>query len=472
MTIELGTLETASNARILDAIRYEATPEYQRRVPAATRAGLQRVLQEIAEYRPMWNEFESAFVNKIGTTIGRTQSWTNPLAIFKTGLLNHGDTIEEYEVGLLKAYNLDPRRDYGERALFGRELPAVQSNYHRINRQDVYKHTINESLLKRALVTEGELASYASKLMQAPIKSDNWDEFLLMTELFAEYERNGGFFKVQIPDVAAAASTEAQAKAALRAIRQSAGNLKFLSTRYNAAHMPVFADGSDLVLFCTPEFKAAIDVNALAAAFNIALADVPTRFIEIPKDRLNIDGVQAILTTKDFFVVADTLLRNESQWNPLNLHMNYFWHHQGIISASRFVPAIAYTTKPGTDVVEIDPVTITEMTGFDIYDVDGRLVYASKATGVQGTLNPGQVYQVVPDITTNPANTNWREFAFRFALSGVNSPRSTISNSGVLTLSQQETSEKFRLKVIAPNGADIDKELKNSGKTAPVWPAN
>ena len=465
MTIELGILEDATNERVLDSIRYEATPEYQRRIPVATQAGVERVLAELGEYRPIWNEFENAFVNKIGTTIGRTQSWTNPLSTFKMGLFTNGDTIEEYEVGLLKAYNLDPRRDYGERALFAREMPDVQSNYHRINRQDVYKYTVNESLLKRAFLEDGGLSSYVAKLMQAPVKSDNWDEFLLMTQLFAEYEKNGGFFKVNIPDVASAASTEADARVALRRVRQSAENLKFISTRYNAAHMPVFAAESDLVMFCTPEFKAAIDVNALAAAFNIDRANIPTQIITIPQDRFDIDGVQAIVTTKDFFVVADTLLRNESQWNPMNLHTNYFWHHWQIISASRFVPAIAYTTGPGTEVVELSP-TISGITKLTATDVDGKVVT---------TVNPGMVYQITPTLTTVPAGaTDWFRLGVRTTVTGATSPRTFISDSGVLRLSPLETAAKLTVTAFAVDDESKKStlELTVSTDTAPVWPAD
>lgn len=463
MNFTLGWLQDATNERVLDAIRFEASGDYQRRVSEAAQVGIARVLKELGDYRPVWNEFESALVNKIGATIGRTQSWTNPLAQFKHGLLQYGDTIEEVEVGLLRAYNIDPNVDYGEKMLFGRELPEVQSNYHRINRKDMYKFTTNEAILKRAFLNDGGLGAYVSKLMQTPLKSDNWDEFLLMCQLFPEYEKNGGFFRINVPDITGLTPSAEDVRTNLRRIRSAAENLSFLSTRYNAAHMPVFADVSDLVLFCTPEYRAAMDVDALAAAFNIERADIPSRIITVPKERLDIDGAQAILTTKDFFIVADVEMANESLYNPVNRHTNYFWHHTQIISASRFVPAIVFTTLPGSDVIEIEP-EVTAITGLTVTDVDAQTVTS---------VAPGMLYAVTPTITTDPADAlGWWRLGVRLVLSGNTSPRTFLSDSGTLRIAGSEQADKLTITAF-----DVDNEVTTysttvtvTGENTPVWP--
>src|SRR5690606_13770167 len=109
--------------------------------------------------------------------------------------------------------------------------------------------------------------------------------------------------------------------------------LTFLSRNYNAAHMPVAADADELELFMTPEFQAAIDVEALANLFNVAYGEVNSRITVV--DKIGIPDVQAILTTRDFFVVADTYYDTTNQPNPVGLHENFFLHHHQIISASR-----------------------------------------------------------------------------------------------------------------------------------------
>lgn len=467
MAVELGVLTDANNARVLDAIHNDASMEYQKRIPSATQAGVDAVMKNLQEYKPQFNEFENAFVNRIGMMIGRSKSWTNPMAEFKIGMLTWGDTIEEYQVGLLKSHTYDGNRDYMEKAIFGREMPEVQANFHTVNRQEFYKVTVNESMLHRAFLSQFGLSEYAAKLMDAPIQSDNWDEFLVMCRLFREYEDNGGFFKVQVPNVAALSSSEADAKQVLRVIRGIAGEMKFLTTMYNAAKMPMFATPDEMVLFCTPAFEAALDVNALAAAFNIERAQIPNRIVTIPESQFDIPGCQAILTTRDFFVVADQKMENTSQFNPVGLGTNYFWHHWQVVSASRFVPAVMFTTEAGTVVVS-DPVEIVSIDSISITDIDGVPITA-------GAVERGMTYQCLAAITTNPANATGR-FGVTWAISGNTSLRTHITNTGVLRIAGTEDSASITVSAFDSNEAgnadlvSFDVAVVPGGDATPAWP--
>ena len=62
--------------------------------------------------------------------------------------------------------------------------------------------------------------------------------------------------------------------------------------------------------------KANIDVEALAAAFNLSPVDMYARVIPVPAEQMGIDKAQAILTTKDFFVIADNPLENNEPAEP------------------------------------------------------------------------------------------------------------------------------------------------------------
>ena len=461
----IGVLNDANNARIFDAIRYDASPDYQRRIPEATQAGMDAVVKNLTEYRPAYNEFENALVNRIGMVVGRSKSWTNPLSEFKKGLLTFGDTIEEYQVGLLKAHNYDPDRDYMEGALFGRELPEVQSNFHRVNRQDFYKVTVQENILRRAFLDDFGLSSYVSDLMSAPLQSDNWDEFLLTCRLFHEYESNGGFFRVNVPDVASLSSTGDDARLALRKMRALAEEMRFLSTRYNAAHMPSFANPEDLVLFTTPQFRAALDVDALAGAFNIERAQIPHRIVTIPEEQLNIDGAQAILTSKDFFIIADQRMENTSMFNPISAGTNYFWHHWQVISASRFVPSVMFTTLAGDEIISITP-TITAISAVTLKNVDGTTVT---------TVDRGMTYQAIATITTNPVGSDAR-LGLTWAVLGNQSARTRISQTGVLMVSPTEGSTSLKIVVNDSNDNESVEEVVREvsvsvvGESSPQWP--
>jgi hypothetical protein len=463
MALETVPFRNPSNVDIFNAIRKNATIDYQRRIPAATKANVQDTIQNLLDYRPQMNEFIDSLVNRIGLEIVRYNSWTNPLAEFKRGMLEFGSTIEEINIGLLEAKRYDVDRDYLEGAIFGVEKPDVQSSFHVINRQDYYKLSVNETLLKRAFLAEYGLSSFIVGLMNAPTTSDNWDEFLLTMSLFKEYDRAGGFFNVQVPDLSVTTSDAADARYALRRFREFGDNLKFISTHYNASGMPVAASPDEMVLFVTPEAKAAMDVEALAAAFNIDRAEAPQRIIAVPKEHFGIDNVQGILTTRDFFVIADSRIDTTTAINPVGLHTNYFLHHHQVVSASRFVPAIKFTTEPST-VINLDNTPVTGITEPLVVDFEG--------VPVESYVTRGEAYRILVAAETTPEGG--ANDAVRFDITSVHNLRTYISQTGVLHVAPDEDNVIIGIDIIATD-TDVPQllssiELDVNGPKLILWP--
>jgi hypothetical protein len=459
MVLDVRPFRNPNNVDILNAIRKNSTVDYQKRIPAATKANIQDTVNNLLNYRPQMNEFIDALVNRIGLEIVKNNLWTNPLAKFKRGMLEFGDTIEEINVGLLKAKRYDTDRDYLEADIFGQERPDVQSSFHKVNRQDFYKISVNEAILRRAFLSDYGISSFITSLMSAPTTSDNWDEFLLTTSLFKEYDRNGGFFYVNVPDVAASGSTENDAKYALRRMRELAGNLKFMSTHYNAAGMPVAAQPDELELFITPEANAALDVEALAGAFNIDKAQFAGRTTEIPSEYWDIEGAQALLTTRDFFVIADQRIDTTNVVNPVGLHTNYFLHHWEVVSASRFVPAVLFTTQPGT-VINISDTPVTDVVIPTIQDDGGNVV-----TDVER----GEIYQIISEATTDGDNN-----AVRYDITSVHNIRTRVTQLGALYIAPDEEATTISVDVTAVD-TDVPQLLKTLtanvvGDKLILWP--
>lgn len=390
----------ATNAQILNAVRTDASFAYQQRIPAATQGDVTDTVNNLLEYRPMMNEFIDALVNRIGDVVIKSKVWTNPLAQFKRGMMQYGETIEELATTLVQAKRYDPNSCHED--VFKCSPPDVMSNFHSINRQDYYPLTINDMLLRRAFLTDYGLQDLVGRIMETPYTSDYWDEYLIMRNLFAEYARIDGFYKVQVPD-ASAASTRSEkqddAMAITEAVRSMAGKMRFLSGQYNAAGVPTFTSNDDLVLFATPEFVAMLDVNVIAFAFNASAADFKMRVVEI--DDFGIDGCQAILCDRDFFMCADTLIDFESIRNPKAISWNYWLHHHGIYSVSRFVNAVMFTTEAGTGAT-VPAVKATGVT-LDYAEVDGvKPAFAERGAKtrliatVQGTVAPETEGYAVP----------------------------------------------------------------------------
>lgn len=459
MAVEAPEYTAPNNVDILNAIRKNAGLDYQRRIPAATKANIQETISDLWDYAPSRNEFLDALINKIGLTLIKSQLWTNPLAKWKRGMLEFGDTIEEINAGLLEAKVYDANRDYLEKDIFGAEYPDVQSSFHKVNRENYYKLTVKEPLLRRAFLSENGLSTFVSNLMQTPATSDQWDEFLLTCSLLPEYDRNGGFFKINVPDLTTVTANGNDARYALRRMREMAGNLQFISTRYNASGMPIAATPDELELIITPEANAAIDVEALAGAFNIDKSAIPSRTTIIPKEHFGIDGAQAIMTTRDFFVMADQRLETTSAANPIGLFQNYFFHHWEVVSASRFVPAILFTTDASTPYV-IDDYPVTGLNALVLTDINGD----TATNAVRGSAV----------IVTGSAITQGTNNAVRYELSGNVSPRTKISQTGVLLVSIDEASESLTVTAYAVDSSNPQLSetltIPVVGDKAEIWP--
>lgn len=421
---DIRPLKPTPNWELLNRIKNDASPDYQARIPNATKNGIQDTVANLTKYRTHYNEFLDSLVNRIGLVIARNNSWSNPLAPFKRGLLTYGDTIEEIQSGLITARTYDPDREALEKDIFGTYRVDVETNFHTVNRQNYYPITINQPLLNRAFLEPGGLTTFISQLMEAPSTSDQLDEYLLMRQLLPEYASNGGFYKINVPDISHLNSNQDAARQVVKTARALAGRLQFLSTHYNAAHMQVSAKPEDLILICTPEFQAAIDVDALAGAFNADKMEMSGRIVLV--DDFGITGAQAVLTTKEFFVVADQTFETASAWNPVALQNNYFLHHWQVISASRFVPAILFWTGPGDTIpVNITPVVSVET--IQITDRDGN---------VPSSVVRGELYNLFTQADTNPSGGP--NDGVRWTITGNTSNHTYITRYGVLHVGGDE----------------------------------
>lgn len=464
MVVNLRPLrDDLTNVEWLNAVRNEAGYDYQRRVPEATQANVQTVIQNLFNYKPLMNQFIDALVNRIGLVIFQNTIWTNPLAKFKRGTLEYGETIEEIMAGLLEATAYDADRDELEKEVFGAMTPEVQASYHTVNRRDRYKLTIKEPLLRNAFLTSNGLGEFITNLMSMPQTSDQWDEYLLMSNLFKEFDMAGGFFNIQVPDVSDQSSDSAESRFLLRRMRELSNTLPFISRLYNPAGMPVAARPEDLELFVTATAEAAMDVEALAAAFNIGKAEFGGRRTVMPVEHFGIPGVQAIITTRNFFVVADQRIDTTAIQNPAALFTNYWLHHWEVISASRFVPVVMFNSERASTVISVNETPVSSIGPIDFFDSEG--VAATK-------LNRGELYNVTVNAVTTPAG-GFND-AVRYTLRDKRSVFTRITNGGSLYIGPDESLDVIFVDVYAvdtyPPQITASDSLPVVGDQIQPWP--
>lgn len=444
------------NSEIIAAVRDEASNDYQRRIPDAIKGDQEATLRALNNYQPNWNEFTAVLLNLVAMQVVRSNSWQNRFAMFKKGMVTNGDTVEEIQTGLVKGYLYDPRREYGEKVLFGKHLPEVQSSFHKKNRESIYPISVQRPTLQRAFLTDGGLADFVSNIVDSLGTSDNLDEFLMMVESMKLYNDMDGFFKVHIADIASPSSTSDDARSVLRTLREYADTLPFISRHYNAAKMPVTADPENLYLICTPQFKSSLDVNGLAQLFNVSYGDVNYKTIPIPRQYMP-DGIEGILTTSDFFQVYDLYFDTAVQPNVAGRYENYFLQHDQIISTSRFVPAIAFTTGEG-DVIDVTETPVTGVSDITLTDAAGATVTE---------VIRGQYYIVNAAAISTGDNT-----AVDLELAQPHSNFTQLAQSGAFSVSLDEKSTSLTITATATDGRNFSSTLTVPvvGDRVDFWP--
>ena len=374
---------TNTSEQVLNAIRNAASVDYKNYVPIATAnaESIKAVGAVLMDYPALRNEFLNALVNRIAKVIVTSKMYDNPLAVFKRGFLEYGETVEEIFVDLLAPHEFSP--ETAEKEVFKREIPDVKAAFHVLNYTKFYKVTIEEQELRRAFLSVDGVTDLIAKITDKLYTSANYDEYIVTKYLLARNILDGFFTAVSIPD------WQADKKNTVVAIKATANDFKFLKPKYNPAGVYTHTPTENMFVFLTAEFDAAMDVDVLSAAFNMEKADfignrmLVDSFAELDNDRLKLlfaddpnyreitaeesnalKTVPAILVDRDFFMFFDNLNEFTENYNGEGLYWNYFLHQWKTLSTSPFANrAIFIQGAPSINSVTVTPAQATAQAG-------------------------------------------------------------------------------------------------------------
>ena len=375
---------TNSSVEVLNVIRNNASQNYRDYVPIATpdADSIREIGAVIMDYPQLQNEFLSALVNRIGRVLITSKMYDNPLQMFKKGMLEFGETIEEVFVNLAKPFQFDP--EDAESTIFRREMPDVKSAFHIMNYQKYYKTTIQNDQLRQAFLSWDGITDLIAKIVDAMYTGANYDEFITMKYLLAKHILNGRMYPVTVPAV-----TSANMKEIVSTIKGVSNNFEFLSNKYNVSGVYNKSDKSDQYMLINSNFDATMDVEVLASAFNmdkaefagrrvlvdsfgsldnarlaVLFADDPT-YTEIgSSDLAALDAIPCVLVDKDWFMVFDNYYNFTEQYNGQGLYWNYWYHVWKTFSVSPFANnAMFIPAVPSVTSITVTPSTATVATG-------------------------------------------------------------------------------------------------------------
>lgn len=321
----------ATSSAVINAI----APALSERIPTATATNLAEIGQYILNNKALANQFLNVLVNRIARVIITSRLYENPLAVFKKGTEKYGDIIEEIFVNVANAHEFDPQ--VAENEVYKRVIPDIGAVYHQMNSQLFYKATISEEQLEKAFVSEQGMRTLIAGIVDSLYSGANYDEFISMKNIFAE-SKNEMFY------IQTAAPSTSNIQNIVTNIKAASNLMEFMSESYNAVGVKNFTPKNKQVLLLRADIDAIIDVNVLAAAFNMDKAEFMGRKILVDNFGADNPDVYAILCDDEFLMVVNNLDKFTEQYNAEGLYWNYFWHIWRTYSRSPFSNCIAFTS--------------------------------------------------------------------------------------------------------------------------------
>ena len=380
---------TLSNADVLNMVRSEASAGYQERIPAATRGNVAKIFETLNAYSPLMNEFNDQFVNRIGLTVFQTNSYRNSLSPLKRGEQQFGGMVQEVQGGLIQAEHYDPNNTNP----FGAPKPDIEVNYYSVNRQDVYPMRYNRDQLRQAFVNDGGLSTMINDILAMPLKSDQWDEYLIMRNLVKGAHDAWTMPTVKVPDISTASDKEAAGKEIAVAMREHYLMMRdFIKTQYNPKHMPVSSD--ELIILGTPAFFAYFDVEVLAAAFHMDRANfIADRTIVV--DDFDIAGAQAVLIDASAYICADNLVANDTIYNPRTREWVSYLHHWGTYALSDMRNMLLFSSTEEDNLGSVTAKSVTSVT-----------LALTNTVSNNAVLKPGAEIELKPQVTYSDTSSD------------------------------------------------------------------
>ena len=392
------------------------------------------------------NAFASDLINRIVLVIVTSKMYENPWARLKKGKLDIGESVEEIFVNMARAELYNPAGS--AETVFKRSIPDIRAAFHVVNYQVFYPVTIENEDLSMAFTTQNGLYNLIEKIYETLYTADAYDELNVMKYLIAEHIVAGHIKVIQTNPI----QDESSIRYAVAQIKATSNKMKFQTSEYNLAGVKTHVKHENQTIIVNADFDAIMDVQVLAAAFNMEKAEFLSKRllvdsfgnIDVPRlaecapelcenivydseghvvsaelknisaeDLKNLNNIPAVIIDDDFMQIYDRLITMEDIRNPKGLYTNAFLHCWKIFSISPFAPAAVVVTDINSNVssVSVTPASANTVKGGNV--------------NLQAVVN----------------GTGFFDRSVTWSLSGAKSTKTVITPTGNLQVAADETAK-------------------------------
>ena len=310
------------------------------------------------------NDFVS-LLKKVVYTAVYNRTFNNPLVGLEGERMPLGQFIEDAYVNPAHARGFNVNDFAGLLQKYEAEV-AVQ--YLSVNSDLQYCVTLTREKIRNAFTSwdnlEALISGYINSLYNgAYITRYNQTKGLVT----AAFTGNNVQYQT-ISDV----TDEQSAKALIRQLRAAFSKMQIPSTKFNAWEkvkgnrmaLKTWSDPEDIVVLISADIEALVDVEVLAAAFNMSKADFLGRVIVVDDfnqydddGKVVVDGsaIKAMIADKAWFKIKTQDFAMDEFYNANNRTWQYYLNDVRMVNFSLFANAIVFATSaPSVDATDLD----------------------------------------------------------------------------------------------------------------------
>lgn len=298
-------------------------------------------------------------LKKVVYTAVYSKTFNNPLAELEGERMPLGQFIEDVYINPAKARGFDVNDFAG---LLQKYEAQVATQYLSVNSDLQYCVTITREKVRNAFTSWANLESLITGMVNSLYNGAYITRYNQAKGLaLAAFEGNAVKYEV-ITDP----TTEATAKALVRKMRADFSKMQIPSTAYNAwadkkgegaFALKTWSDPEDIVILISADVEALVDVEVLAAAFNMSKADfighviVVDDFSQYADDgSVAVDGsmIKAMICDRAWFKIKTQDFAMDEFYNANNRTWQYYLNDVRMVNYSLFANAKVYTTAEPT----------------------------------------------------------------------------------------------------------------------------
>lgn len=297
-------------------------------------------IQPTSTYTQTKQEFLNSVLNKIGKQEFSNLVYTNPLKRIRGEFIEGPHDIEEIYVERSTDKGYDPTGA----GVLDREKPTVHVQYHTNTVEHGYKATIQNKQMRKGFMSKNSLSTMANTILNqlhTGCEVDEYNDTLNTLKALVSAPKHSKDNVITVQPVV----DEETSKAFVKEIKKTINRMADYDTRYS--DKANYAKSSDLILFIDSDVEVETQVEWLASAFNLSVAQLnETTKIVIPNMKKKV-GAIAVIAHHKCLKINPLYYDIDSIKNTKGKFVNYDLVTETLLSYTTWYPYAVVKEAPG-----------------------------------------------------------------------------------------------------------------------------